>query len=327
VRYRDVAEADCAIAQALAVVGDWWSLLIVRDVAGGRVRFDDLQEELGVSRKVLSERLKTLVNHDVLELRPYSEHPPRHEYHLSARGRGLLPVLIALQDWGARFLTGDGALTATTSPRSDEARRVRCLVGRPVPPVALRAPGGGVRDPLAAHGWTVLYCFPGAYAPGHGSYPEGWGDIPGARGCTVESRTFRDSLELFRECNADVVGVSTQRADELSAFADHERIPFPLLSDANLELTAALRLPTFRAAGADRLKRLTLLIDGERVIRGALYPVADPATAAEDALAQLRSKQGAHAKNRSTNARATATDTDFVEGRSGAPSVGRQVAR
>jgi DNA-binding HxlR family transcriptional regulator/peroxiredoxin len=292
VRYRDLADADCAIAQALAVVGDWWSLLIVRDVAGGYVRFDELQEELGVSRKVLSERLKTLVDHDVLELRPYSQHPPRHEYHLSARGRGLLPVLIALQDWGARFLTGDGALTATTSPRSDEARRIRTLVGRRVPQLDLCASGGDFCDPLATDRWTVLYCFPGAYAPGHGSYPEAWSDIPGARGCTIESRMFRDSLELFRERNAEVVGVSTQRADELSAFAAHERIPFPLLSDANLDLAAALRLPTFRAAGGDRLKRLTLIIDGQRVVRGALYPVADPATAAEDALAMLRSKQG-----------------------------------
>jgi DNA-binding HxlR family transcriptional regulator/peroxiredoxin len=290
-RYRDLADADCAIAQALAVVGDWWSLLIVRDVAGGRARFDELQAELGVSRKVLSERLKTLVDHDVLELRPYCEHPPRHEYHLSPRGRGLLPILIALQDWGARFLTGDGELTATTSPRSDEARRVRALVGRPVPELALSAPGGAFRDPLAADRWIVLYCFPGAYAPGHGSYPEGWGDIPGARGCTIESRMFRDSLELFGARNAEVVGISTQRPDELAAFAEHERISFPLLSDANLELTAALRLPTFRAAGGDRLKRLTLIIDGERVIRGVLYPVADPVTAAEDALVMLRSKQ------------------------------------
>jgi DNA-binding HxlR family transcriptional regulator/peroxiredoxin len=306
VRYRDLADADCAIAQALAVVGDWWSLLIVRDVAGGHVRFDDLQQELGVSRKVLSERLKTLVDHDVLELRPYSEHPPRHEYHLSVKGRGLLPVLIALQDWGGRFLMGDGTTTATTTPRSDEARRVRALVGRPVPRVSLSAPGGASSDPLAANRWTVLYCFPGAYAPGHGSYPEGWGDIPGARGCTVESRMFRDSLDLFRKRNADVVGISTQRADELAAFANHERIPFPLLSDADLELAAALRLPTFRAAGSDRLKRLTLIIDDERVVRGALYPVADPATAPEDALAILRSKQALKRRSAHPGARAKA---------------------
>jgi DNA-binding HxlR family transcriptional regulator/peroxiredoxin len=291
-RRKSLNKATCPIARALDVIGDWWSLLIVRDVAGGRVRFDELQAELGVSRKVLSERLKTLVDHDVLELRPYSEHPPRHEYHLSARGRGLLPVLIALQDWGARFLMGDGALTATTSPRSDEARRIRALVGRRVPQLALSARGGAFRDPLPADRWTVLYCFPGAYAPGHGSYPEGWSDIPGARGCTIESRMFRDSLELFGERNAEVVGISTQRPDELAGFAEHERIGFPLLSDANLELAAALRLPTFRAAGGDRLKRLTLIIDTERVVRGALYPVADPATAAEEALAMLRSRQG-----------------------------------
>lgn len=291
VRYRDLADADCSIAQALAVVGDWWSLLVVRDIAGGHVRFDELQHELGVSRKVLSERLKALVDHGVLERRPYSEHPPRHEYHLSVKGRGLLPVLIALQDWGARFVMGDGTVTATTARGSEEARRVRSLVGSSVPALRLPAAGGGLRDPLAAPRWTVLYCFPGAYAPGHGSHPEGWGDIPGARGCTVESCAFRDALPRFHEQRAEVVGVSTQRSDELAAFARHHRIPFPLLSDANVELAAGLRLPTFRAAGGDRLKRLTLIVDGQRVIRGVLYPVADPAAGADEALAVLRAEQ------------------------------------
>lgn len=82
-------------------------------------------------------------------------------------------------------------------------------------------------------------------------------------------------------------GVSTQRPDQLAAFAEHAGITFPLLSDADLRLTAALRLPTFRASGLDRLKRLTLLIDAERTVRGVLYAVPDPAGSVGDALALL----------------------------------------
>jgi DNA-binding HxlR family transcriptional regulator/peroxiredoxin len=292
-RYRDLSDAECAIAQALGVVGDWWSLLVIRDVAGGRVRFDDLQRELGVSRKVLTERLKTLVDHEVIERRLYCERPPRYEYHLTDKGRGLLPVLIALQDWGSRFVMGDGSVTATTALGSDEARRVAALVGRSVPALRLAAADGRLMDPVSSSGWTVLYCFPGAYAPGHGRHPENWSEIQGARGCTLESCAFRDRLDAFRQQGAAVVGVSTQRTDELAAFAAHERISFPVLSDADLELAASLRLPTFRAAGADRLKRLTVVIDAERVVRRTLYPISDPASCADEALAVLRAEQAA----------------------------------
>jgi len=69
VRYSEIADTECAIAQALSVVGDWWTLLVVRDVAGGLHRFDELHAELGMSRKVLAERLAALVDHDVLEMR------------------------------------------------------------------------------------------------------------------------------------------------------------------------------------------------------------------------------------------------------------------
>jgi peroxiredoxin len=81
--------------------------------------------------------------------------------------------------------------------------------------------------------------------------------------------------------------VSTQRPDELAAFARSQDIGFPLLSDADLDLVTALRLPTFRAAGVDRLKRLTLLLDRERIVRGVLYPIADPAGSVGDAVALL----------------------------------------
>lgn len=286
-RYRDLADADCSIAQALGIVGDWWTLLVVRDVAGGVSRFDALRRELGVSRKVLAARLASLVEDDVLERRPYHEHPVRHEYHLTAKGRGLLPVLVALQDWGSRYVMGDGSLSATTEASSDEAHRVRGLVGVRVPPLALTGTDGAPRDPVATDRWTVLYCFPGAYAPAPNAYPPGWDAIPGATGCTIESCAFRDRLGAFHERAAEVSGVSTQRPDELAAFAAHERIQFPLLSDADLALAASLRLPTFRAAGADRFKRLMLVVDADRIVRAARYPITDPAGCADEALAIL----------------------------------------
>lgn len=291
-RYRDLADADCSIAQALAIVGDWWTLLVVRDIAGGLVRFDQLQRELGVSRKVLAARLASLVEHDVLEKRPYSDGPVRHEYHLTAKGRGLLPVLISLQDWGSRYVMGDGSLSATTETTSEEARRVRALVGTRVPPLQLTAASGECRDPIAADRWTVLYCFPGAYAPAPNAYPPGWQTIPGAAGCTLESCAFRDRLDAFEQRATDVAGVSTQRPDELAAFAAHEQIPFALMSDADLALAASLRLPTFRAASADRLKRLMLIVDPDRTVRAVRYPISDPGGCADDALAILDAETG-----------------------------------
>lgn len=285
----DLSDATCAIAQALDVVGDWWTLLVVRDVAGGAHRFDGLQRELGISRKVLTERLAWLVEHEVLERRPYSDRPPRHEYHLTDKGRGLLPVLVALQDWGTRHVMGDGSLTATSAATSAEARRVHELVGRRLEPLTLPAAAGTPVDPVAPTGWTVLYCFPGAEAPGERAYPPGWGEIPGAPGCTLESTTFRDRADDFTAAGATVHGVSTQRTDQLAAFAAHAALPFDLLSDAELSLAGSLRLPTFRAAGSDRLKRLTLVLDRDRTVRDVLFPVTDPAGSVTDALAAVRS--------------------------------------
>src|SRR6185436_3693578 len=122
-RRTSLADADCAIAQALDVVGDWWTLLVIRDVACGRYRFDDLQSELGVSRKVLADRLRRLVERGVLDRVRYQQQPDRYEYRLTDAGRGLLPVLGALQEWGGRWILGDGSTTATTGAGSAEARR------------------------------------------------------------------------------------------------------------------------------------------------------------------------------------------------------------
>ncbi|MFG2623465.1 winged helix-turn-helix transcriptional regulator [Streptomyces sp. NPDC048473] len=282
-----LADADCAIAQALDVVGDWWTLLIVRDTARGVHRFDALQEELGVSRKVLTERLRLLVDAGVLSREPYQDRPPRYEYRLTRRGRALLPVLIALQDWGDTWVMGEGEMMATATETSKEAARVHALVGTRLPELQLLDYDGMLRDPVADTPYTVLYCFPSAYAR-RDAYPPGWAQIPGASGCTLESCTYRDQLAEFTAAGATVHGVSTQRPDEQRAFADAERLRFPLLSDAELELTAALRLPTFRAAGTSRLKRLTLVVDRDRTIREALYPITDIEASVQAALTAIR---------------------------------------
>lgn len=286
-RRTSLGDAHCAIAQALDVVGDWWTLLIVRDTARGVHRFEELQRELGLSRKVLTERLRLLVDADVLTRVPYQDRPPRHEYRLTPRGRALLPVLIALQDWGDTWVLGEGEMTATAPDEAaPAARRVHELLGTRVPELRLRADDGELTDPVTDAAHTVLYCFPGAYAR-KDAYPPGWSTIPGAPGCTLESCTYRDRLADFTAAGAAVRGVSTQRPDEQRAFAAKEGLRFPLLSDADLALTAALRLPTFRAAGVSRLKRLTLVVDADRVVRDVQYPVTDVTASVEAALAAV----------------------------------------
>jgi len=145
-----------------------------------------------------------------------------------------------------------------------------------------------LRDPVAPDTpYTVLYCFPGAYARPD-AYPPGWSQIPGSAGCTLESCTYRDRLAEFTAAGATVYGVSTQRSDEQREFAQAEGLGFSLLSDAGLSLITALRLPTFRAAGATRLKRLTLIVDRERVVRDVQYPITDVAGSVEAALESVR---------------------------------------
>ncbi|MER7760897.1 winged helix-turn-helix transcriptional regulator [Streptomyces sp. NPDC097619] len=270
-----LGDADCAIAQALDVVGDWWTLLVVRDAARGLSRFEEFQRELGLSRKVLAERLRMLVDAGVLSREPYQERPVRHAYRLTPRGRALLPVLVALQDWGDTWVLGEGETSATADSASREAGRVHGLRGTRLPELLLPGTDGTVVDPVSAElPYTVLYCFPGAYARAE-SYPPGWAALPGARGCTLESCGYRDRLAEFTAAGAAVVGVSTQRPDEQREFAAAEGLGFPLLSDAEQALTAALRLPTFRAAGVSRLKRLTLVLDRDRLVREVLYPIPD----------------------------------------------------
>ncbi|ABW14839.1 transcriptional regulator, HxlR family [Parafrankia sp. EAN1pec] len=96
---------ECSIANALAVVGERWSLLALREVLLGARRFDQIVENTGASRDILATRLRSLVAAGVLEKRQYSEHPPRHEYVATESGRALNAVLLGLMDWGDRYVT------------------------------------------------------------------------------------------------------------------------------------------------------------------------------------------------------------------------------
>lgn len=98
----------CSVAQCLEVVGEWWTLLIVRDAFLGVTRFDEFQERLGISRNVLGQRLARLTAAGVLTKVPYSEHPPRFDYRLTERGRDLWPVINAMRQWGDRHAAPEG---------------------------------------------------------------------------------------------------------------------------------------------------------------------------------------------------------------------------
>ena len=99
---------SCSVAQCLDVVGEWWSLLIIRDAMMGVRRFDDFQARLGISRNILTQRLNYLVGKGILARVPYSDHPPRAEYRLTDRGRDLWPVITAMRQWGDTWAAPDG---------------------------------------------------------------------------------------------------------------------------------------------------------------------------------------------------------------------------
>jgi DNA-binding HxlR family transcriptional regulator len=102
-RQTSFKDFHCSLARSLEVVGDWWTPLIVRDVALGLNRFDEIVEDLGISRNLLASRLAALEANGVIERRQYQQRPPRSEYALTEAGRALVPVLMALTAWGDRW--------------------------------------------------------------------------------------------------------------------------------------------------------------------------------------------------------------------------------
>jgi len=98
-RWSEIDTVPCPVAQAMSVIGDAWTMLIVRDALRGSTRFDEFQRSTRASRAVVAERLTRLVHHGVMERKQYEAHPPRHEYQLTARGRALQPVLMVMAHW------------------------------------------------------------------------------------------------------------------------------------------------------------------------------------------------------------------------------------
>jgi len=117
-RWREIAEMDCSIARTLSIVGDRWTLLVLRDCFLGARRFDDFSESLGLSPHVLSTRLAKLVEAGVLERRPYLAKPVRYEYRLTAKGRDLYPVIAGLVRWGDRWMAGADGPPVTLTHRT-----------------------------------------------------------------------------------------------------------------------------------------------------------------------------------------------------------------
>ena len=107
-RRTSVRDMNCSIAQCLEVVGDWWTMLIVRDLFLGVRRFEEIQRRLGIARNVLSQRLDLLVDNEIITRRQYQDHPVRHEYVLTKRGRDLWPVIEAMRQWGDTWSAPNG---------------------------------------------------------------------------------------------------------------------------------------------------------------------------------------------------------------------------
>lgn len=105
-KWQDLGETPCSIARSLSVVGDRWTLLILRNAFLKVRRFDDFQAQLGITRHLLADRLAKLVEMGVFSKVPYQERPLRHEYRLTEQGRELYPVLLALVAWGDKWLDG-----------------------------------------------------------------------------------------------------------------------------------------------------------------------------------------------------------------------------
>ena len=160
------------------------------------------------------------------------------------------------------------------------------LTGMALRSVPLPTTAGHSAELAAMLGRVVVYCYPRTSRPGEPS-PTAWDEIPGARGCTPQSCAFRDHHAELQALGATVFGLSTQTTEYQREAVERLHLPFELLSDADLKLASALRLPTFEIDGMTLIRRLTLVISDGR-IEHVFYPVPAPAQNAEDVIAWLR---------------------------------------
>src|ERR1700677_3833956 len=159
-QHKGFDKMPCPVARSLEHVGEWWSILILRDAFKGKTRFDQFQKSLGIAPNMLTRRLNTLVESGLLERRLYSEKPPRHEYVLTERGRDFRPVLWALVAWGNKHFPPEGTtvvvVDAATGEQADpvlvDSRSGRVLRGPEF--TAATVPTAGVRKQKRSAGAT-----------------------------------------------------------------------------------------------------------------------------------------------------------------------------
>ena len=160
------------------------------------------------------------------------------------------------------------------------------LVGMVLPTLELRATSGRMVDLSKIHGRTVVYIYPRTGRPDQ-EPPDGWNEIPGARGCTPQSCSFRDHKIELERLGAQIFGLSTQDSAYQLEAVERLHLPFELLSDQNLALAKALNLPTFSADGLLLIKRVTLVLKDGKVEK-VCYPVFPPDRNAEKVISWLR---------------------------------------
>ena len=159
------------------------------------------------------------------------------------------------------------------------------LLGMQLPSVPLRSTASRMVSLASLTGKTVVYCYPLTGRPDL-ELPSDWDEIPGARGCTPQSCAFRDHYQELQALDAQVFGLSTQSTEYQQEAVERLHLPFELLSDAELALTTALSLPTFKVESMTLIKRLTLILF-EGQIGKVFYPVFSPAENAEDVITWL----------------------------------------
>jgi len=162
------------------------------------------------------------------------------------------------------------------------------LKGTGIPPVSLRATDDTAVDLSALKGRTVVFAYPRTGEPGKVSLVDDWDMIPGARGCTPQTCSFRDLFAELKAAGArHVFGLSTQSNEYQAEMAARLHLPFPVLSDEKLKLTEALQLPTMEVAGLTLIKRLALIVDDGNITH-VFYPVFPPDRNAGDVLEWLK---------------------------------------
>jgi len=179
-----------------------------------------------------------------------------------------------------------GAPDWSTIPVPHDDGATRHLVGARMASIPLQATSREAVDLFSLRGRTIVYAYPRTGRPGVEN-PEGWDMIPGARGCTPQTCSFRDHFAELKELGVDhLFGLSTQDSEYQREAADRLHLPFALLSDAELKLTHAMHLPTFETSGMTLLKRFTLSIhDG--TVEHVFYPVFPPDRSASDVIQWL----------------------------------------